>query len=294
MKKAHWKNGLVEWTHGNTAYISAVFSWCLDDAYSRAVWYKALGYTVKIGGPALYARRVDFDGIADMGGDYPDAIWQHNHQATFASRGCPVGCWFCIVPKAEGAEFTLLPDFPVRPILCDANLSALPADYQDYIVKRYLEHRIPLLDACQGFEPATFTEDVYNRWKVINQGDWRLGYDESSEGDAVRRMLTILKHLPSRKKRVYVLIGNEPLDTCLGRIRQVIDWGGEPFAMPFVPLNAHTRTPSIRYDWTHQDLINMARWSNRHIYKYADFSEYNQAMARRYHDPMQLNMFGQA
>jgi hypothetical protein len=29
----------------------------------------------------------------------------------------------------EGLTFTLLPDFPVRPVLTDNNLSALPAKY---------------------------------------------------------------------------------------------------------------------------------------------------------------------
>ena len=71
--------------------------------------------------------------------------------ATIASRGCPVGCWFCIVPKMEGKAFTTLPDFPVRPVLCDNNLSALPANYQQFIVDRYLSAGVPLLDANSGF-----------------------------------------------------------------------------------------------------------------------------------------------
>ena len=37
----------------------------------------------------------------------------------------------------EGREFTLRPDFQVRPILCDNNLSALPAEYQKHIIDRY-------------------------------------------------------------------------------------------------------------------------------------------------------------
>ena len=42
----------------------------------------------------------------------------------------------------EGREFTELPDFPVRPILCDNNLSALSPEYQDHIVKRYLDEDV--------------------------------------------------------------------------------------------------------------------------------------------------------
>ena len=51
---------------------------------------------------------------AEVGGNLPDAIARHNPLATMASRGCPVGCWFCLVPAMEGRSFTLLQDFPVR------------------------------------------------------------------------------------------------------------------------------------------------------------------------------------
>src|SRR5439155_3832901 len=121
----------------------------------------ASGLQVRAGRPGLFTRPHYLDGVAEVGGDFPDAIVHHHPDATVASRGCPVGCWFCIVPKMEGRVFTLLPDFPVRPILCDNNLSALPAEYQDHIVARYKATGVPLLDANSGFEPKTFTDEVY-------------------------------------------------------------------------------------------------------------------------------------
>ena len=119
--------------------------------------------------PALFLVKMkhELEDVAELGGDYPDAVAKHNPDATIASRGCPVGCWFCIVPAMEGKEFTLLPDFPVRPILCDNNLSALPADYQDHIIARYQGDGVQLLDANSGFEPRTFNGAVYERWRVI-------------------------------------------------------------------------------------------------------------------------------
>ena len=177
MKGSHWSGGLAEWIEGDTAYLSIVFTWRLDDAYSKAMWLLAQGYRVKIGGPALFVRKDHFKGLdVEVGGNYEDALVRHNPLATIASRGCPVGCWFCIVPKMEGLNFTLLPDFPVRPILCDNNLSALPAEYQEHIISRYRSENVPLIDANSGFEPITFTEDVYNRWRVINKGPWRFAY----------------------------------------------------------------------------------------------------------------------
>lgn len=47
----------------------------------------------------------------------------------------------------EGRDFELIDDFEPRPILCDNNLSALPADFQDHIVARYQSAGVPLLDA---------------------------------------------------------------------------------------------------------------------------------------------------
>src|SRR5437588_6685967 len=190
-----WSGGLAEWEEDGTLFLSVAFTWKLDEAYRRAQFAKALGMRIVAGGPGLFLVQMQhrLAGIAEIGKSYPDAIAHHNSAATVASRGCPVGCWFCIVPKLEGKTFTLIPDFPVRPILCDNNLSALPADYQDWIVRRYQAEGVPLLDANSGFEPMTFTEEVYRRWKPINRGPWRFAYDELKERDDVIRVLKMLR-----------------------------------------------------------------------------------------------------
>ena len=181
-----WVGGLAEWTDGDVYHLSVAFTWKLNEAYSRAIFAKAQGLTVKAGGPGLFLVKLQHKlaDVAEVGGDYPDAVTKHNPLATFASRGCPVGCGFCIVPAMEGREFTLIPDFTVRPVLCDNNLSALPADFQEHIIRRYQDEGVPLQDANSGFEPMTFTQEVYNRWKpIINagKGPWRFAYDEMAE-----------------------------------------------------------------------------------------------------------------
>lgn len=275
-----WSGGLAEWIEGDIAFLSVAFTWKLDDAYSKAIWYKSQGFRVKVGGPGVFTRKHYIADIAEIGGDYPDAVAKQNPQATFASRGCPVGCWFCIVPKMEGREFTLLPDFPVRPVLCDNNLSALPADYQDHIVSRYAAEGVPLLDANSGFEPRTFDDDVYERWKGINRGPWRFAYDDQGDGPHVERVMKMLRDVPKGKKRVYVLIGNEPVEECLDRLNRVIAWGGEPHAQPFIKLNALQKKPHIRHDWTEQMLKDVARWTNRFIWRKHPFEEYRRAAKR--------------
>jgi len=268
-----WSNGLADWIEGSIAFISVAFSWRLPDAYQRASWYRAQGLTVRAGGPAVWARKSYLAGVAELGGEV-EALPHHNPDATIASRGCPVGCYFCVVPQMEGRAFTLLPDFTPRPILCDNNLSALPVEYQDHIIRRYQQAGVPLLDANSGFEPRTFDEGTYQRWRGINRGPWRFALDETRELPDVERMMKILRAEPARDKRVYVLIGNEPMAACHERIQKVIEWGGEPHCQPLMALNTLERRPMVRYDWTEERLIDMARWANRKIWRVATVHEY--------------------
>lgn len=291
--KGSWVGGLAEWTDGDTAYLSIAFTWSLPEAFSRACWYRAEGYKVRAGGPGVFTRKTYLADVAEIGGSVPDAVVRHNPMATIASRGCPVGCWFCIVPKMEGREFTELPDFPVRPVLCDNNLSALSAEYQQHIVDRYRQTGVPLLDANSGFEPRTFDDEVWHRWRAINKGPWRFAYDDEGDGPYVERVMRMLKNVPQSKKRVYVLIGNEPYDACIARIRRVIDWGGEPHAQPFIKLNALARSPHVRHDWTRQRLVDVARYCNRFIWRKHSFDEYDASAktSTREHYDAQEGMF---
>lgn len=281
LHKGGWVDGLAEWTEGDTAFLSIAFTWKLDDAYMRAIWYRAQGYTVRAGGPGLFTRKHYLAEVAELGGDPPpDALLHHNPMATIASRGCPVGCWFCIVPKMEGREFTLLPDFEPRPVLCDNNLSALPADFQKHIVARYVKTGVPLLDANSGFEPRTFDDDVLARWKPINRGPWRFAYDDAGDGPHVARVMKMLDRagVASRRRQVYTMIGNEPFAECMHRIQQVIGWGGEPYAQPFMKLNALVKRPHVRFDWTEAQLKAVARWVNGRFWKYTDFAGYRSSV----------------
>lgn len=280
-----WSNGLAEWREGDTVFLSVAFTWRLDDAYARARFAKAEGYKVKAGGPALFLVQMKhrLADVAEIAQTYPDAIAKHNPDATIASSGCPVGCWFCIVPAMEGKTFTLLSDFPVRPVLCDNNLSALPADYQDYIIRRYRESGVKLRDANSGFEPLTFTPEVYERWRPLlneGRGPWRFAYDELKERDQVLRVMQMLASEPQKRKRVYVLIGNEPFDDCMQRIQEVIAHGCEPHCQPLLKLNALERKPWVRFDWTEQKLRDVARWANKWIWKQAPFAEYTSHFRR--------------
>lgn len=272
-----WVDGLAEWVDGDVAYLSVAFSWRLDDAWMRAIWYRSQGYRVRAGGPGLFTRKHYLSEVAEIGGEVPDAVWRHNPQAVFASRGCPVGCWHCIVPKMEGLSFTLLPEFEPRPVLCDNNLSGLPADYQRYIIERYRGHGVSLIDANSGFEPRTFDAEVYERWRGINRGPWRFAHDDVADRPYVERVFGMLKRyqVPARRIQVYVMIGNEPMASCLERVAEVIAWGGEPYVQPFMKLNALERRPHVRFDWTEHELKRVQRWVNGRYWRYTDLAHYD-------------------
>jgi len=278
-QRAGWVDGLAEWTEGDTAYLSIAFTWKLREARDRARSYAALGYRVIAGGPALFlpSWRRYMEQDAEVGAIYPDVVTKHHPLATIASRGCPVGCWFCTVPAMWGREFTLIPDFVVRPVLCDDNLSALPVEYQDHIIGRYIAEHVPLLDANSGFEPQTFDAGTLERWSKILRGPWRFGYDELKEREAVRRMMGLLRDsgVKPRKMQVYCMIGHEPIADCVQRIEEIIAWGGEPYVQRNMKLNVPERIPWVRHDWTLQKLAHVTRWANRRIWRYASFQDYD-------------------
>lgn len=302
-----WIGGYAEWTdeEKRTAYISVAFSWFADRAAQRALSYRMLGWRVMVGGPGLFvlkrkektARHEIFD-LAEYGTTYPEAVTKHNPEATIASRGCPgMGteenpkpCSHCIVPPMWGTKFTLLEDFTPRPVLCDDNLSALPPDYQDFIIRRYLETGVKLRDANSGFEPVTFTEEVYRRWQPIihaGGGPWRFGYDHTMEAERCRRVLKMIADEQPKRKRPYVLIGNEPWEACVGRIYECIEAGCEPHVQPELKLNAAEKKPWVRFDWTHDELLRVQKWVNSFAFRTVPLKEFNPKVKRDRYDAEQ-------
>lgn len=260
--------------------LSVIFSWHAPIARDIAVRVRGSS-EVWAGGPGLFAlwswwKRET--GLPMQRGIDPRFEYQRGeYRMAFASRGCPVNCSFCIVPRLEGLEFTLDWAFCPAPILCDNNLSALPVAFQEHIIQRYQEAGMRLGDANSGFEPRYFDQGTYQRWKPILRGPWRFAFDEQREAADVARMMQILGSESSKRKRVYVLIGNEPIAACYERAMKVIAWGGEPWCQFVLPLNwlGDPATIRPRFDWTYRLGRDFARYFNRHLYKYVPIREYN-------------------
>ena len=259
--------------------LSVIFSWHAPIAL--AVAQRVKGHAdVWCGGPGVAALgawwREETGGLEIVKGiDWRFERHRGSYRATFASRGCPVNCSFCIVPRIEGQTFTLDWDFHPAPILCDNNLSALPEDFQEHVVARYRESGTRLHDANSGFEPRAFDDGTFARWRGVLRGPWRFAFDEQREAGDVRRMMEILSRVRGRQKQVWTLVGNEPMVDCFERALNVLDWGGEPFCQPLRRLNALSFDELwVRHDWTPGLLRDFARYFNRRAWKYVPIDEY--------------------
>lgn len=265
--------------------LSIIFTWHAPIAKEIALRLKD-NSEVWCGGPGIFKldkwwkRETGLETVKGL--DQRFEKQRGKYKMTFASRGCPVNCYFCIVPQLEGTNFTLDWDFVPAPILCDNNLSALPVDFQEHIISRYQETGTKLVDANSGFEPQYFNEGTYNRWKDILKGPYRFAFDEIDEEKAVKDMMAILKDEPPTKKRVYCLINNEPMEVCYERLIKIIEWGGQPYCQTMLPLNYLGGPIKTHHDWTEQQARDFCRYANRYLWKSIPLVEYNN---RKYEKP---------
>ena len=124
-----WSDGLAEWTDGDTAFLSIAFTWKLDEAYTRALWYRAMGYKVRAGGPGVFTRK---HYLADL--ETHKALPTHEAEAQARYR------IFGSKPGAYGAG--LLPLIDARNWRSDADLAEVYAVWGGYAYGRALEGRV--------------------------------------------------------------------------------------------------------------------------------------------------------
>ena len=244
-----WNGGLVEWDDGDAVNISVVFSWKLQDAYSRAAWNKQIGKRVRVGGPPVSLKPEMFTGVAEVGGDV-DALPRHNPDATFTSRGCVRSCPFCIVPIHEG-DLVELNEWPVRPIVCDNNILATGARHFDAVI----DSLKPLkgVDFNQGLDARLLTRHHAERIRELDMAVIRLAWDHVSLEDKFMAAWGKLRDagVPKSKMQSYVLIGyNDTPEDAKYRLEKVRELGGLPNPMRFQPLTAEKRNSYVGPGWT--------------------------------------------
>lgn len=276
-KRSGWKHyGLVEWTEGKTAFLSVVFSWNLQEAYQRACFWRAMGYRVIAGGPAVAYNPTFLSGVALVPQNYPIiALPYHNPDATRTTMGCPRKCPFCIVSIAEG-EFREIEHWTPRSILCDNNLLASSRRHFDRVMDRLK----PLkgVDFNQGLDARFLTSYHAQRIAELDIRCVRLAWDytgmENAFMGAFERLMTA--GIPSNMIRVYVLMGfkDDPEDA-LYRLETIKELGAWPNPMRYQPLDVKERNGYVGPNWTDRELKRFMRyWANLRYTRAIPFEEF--------------------
>lgn len=259
-----WGSGLVDWTDGEVAYISVVFSWQMQQAYQKAVWYKQMGKNIMVGGPAVKCRPHSFDGIALVNGDI-DALPHHNPNATFTTRGCPRNCPFCIVRIIE-PEFKELPNYTPRPIICDNNFLSCSRRHFDKVVDSLKP--LEAVDFNQGLDFRYMSSYHISRLAELDLKWLRVAWDNINDESAFRDGVELItKYIPKSRVIVYALIGYEDTpDDALYRLQTIRELGLKAFPMRYQPWETTRKNSYVAPSWTHRELRRyMVYWSHMYL-----------------------------
>lgn len=276
-RKSNWGNGIVDWIEGDTAFISAVFSWNVQRAYSLCVYYRSLGYNVRCGGQAIYQNRDIFSEFDTSGS--VDALSHHNPLATFTSRGCIRHCSFCLVPRLEG-KLVELDNWPIKPIICDNNLLATSAKHFDQVINKLIESKLRGIDFNQGLDARLLTDYQAKRLAELPRDTIiRLAWDSIKTEKLYIGAFGKLLNAGIKKTqiRTYVLIGyDDTPDDAKYRLEKIIELGGLPNPMRYQPLDAKKRNSYIGEYWTDKLLKDYMRYySNLYVFGNIKFDEYH-------------------
>lgn len=271
-----WPKRIVDWTIGDTAYISVVFTWLLPAAYSLAVWYRQQGYKVQAGGSAVKLMPNYLAGVADTNGASVDALPRHNPAATFTSRGCIRRCDFCAVPITEGALVELATFLPL-PIVCDNNILACSMRHFDRVIDALMACRG--VDFNQGLDARLLRPYHIDRLKDLDIAVIRFAFDDISlESTVVSAIERIVKAgYPRRKVRCYVLVNYD--DTPAGALYRCTilkSLGILPFAQRYQPRDTLVFNSYVSPNWTQALLAKFVKYWNRQIhYSKVPFDEFD-------------------
>ena len=279
MKKREWSNGIAEWTDGNTAFVSSVFSWNAQNAFMRCVHYRSLGYYVRAGGQSVYQFPKMFSEF-DTSGEV-DALSRHNKYAVFTSRGCIRNCTFCLVPKMEG-KLIELDDWAAKPIICDNNLLATSWNHFDKVIDKLLKNEITGIDFNQGLDARLLTISHAKRLAELPKDTLiRLAWDHiKNEREFMGAFNSLVSSgIRPHQIRAYVLIGyiDTPEDA-LYRLEKIRSLGALPNPMRYQPLDAKKKNSYIGQGWTERELMDYMRYySKLNWLGHIQFKEYQSA-----------------
>lgn len=205
-------------------HVSVTFTWDVPAAERLARAWSVLGLPVKVGGPAMGTRGVEF-----VPGRYVAPGY------TITSRGCPNRCSFCDVPGRDG-------DLRVIPIrdgwnVLDSNLLACPDDHVQAVFAMLALQPKPA-QFTGGLEAARLKDWHADALAAMTpQPEVFFAYDHPGKWGPLVRAVGMLRDrgvsFAGHRVKVYVLIGYgaDTLAEAEARCRRVLDLGIWPMAM---------------------------------------------------------------
>ena len=201
-------------------HVSVTFSWDLLEAERLCDAWSSIAPT-SMGGPATGQRGEQF---------VPGMYLRHG--VTITSRGCPNHCWFCVVPKRDGA----LRELEIHPgrIVQDDNLLACSEQHIRKVFKMLEGQReVKLSGGIEARLLRPWHVELFAQAKVAEAF---FAYDTPDDWDPLVEAARILKESPwysPKKCRCYCLIGypNDTLEAAEKRLQDALDLGFFPYAM---------------------------------------------------------------
>jgi hypothetical protein len=262
---------------------SVIFTWDLP-ALALAVKAVPSGADSWIGGPAASAMPTwveEHTGVVPIVGPDPRFERQQGeYKWCRTTRGCPVGCYFCIVPKIDGTTMLEYPDFNPAPVVVDDNILRSSWRHQRLVVERLAAADFKSIDFNSGFEPLFFEQKHVDLYGQLPLKYWRIAFDEIKEAPEVERAIRLLRanDVPSKKIFCYVLAGNEPFADCLWRAQKVVEWGGEPRIQMMKPLTWLQPRKAVwinpKHDWTQELSINFPRYWYSYAWRRVEWEDW--------------------
>lgn len=204
-------------------HISVAFTWDLQRADELVKEWEPVA-PVKIGGPALNMRGEEF---------VPGMYLKRGN--TITSRGCPLHCWFCRVPKVEGT----LRELPIHDgwIVQDDNLLACSESHVRAVFAM-LERQGRPAEFRGGLEPSML-EDWHVEMFAQMKPRPTLYFANDTPDDyeplvvAGRKLREAGFGNQGHRLRCYVLIGwpKDTMQAAETRLLQTVEAGFTPFAM---------------------------------------------------------------
>lgn len=197
-------------------HVSAIFTWDADYARWLAEQWTDRG-KVKIGGPAF----------GDSGGEFEPGQYIKSG-CVFTSRGCPNKCWYCFVPKREGAIREL--EIKDGNIIMDNNLLACSEKHIAEVFKMLSDKRV--VEFNQGLEAKLITREIGREIQRLHYARVFMAYDRPGDMGHIEAAYKNLGS-PGRKAWVYLLAGydGDTVERAEARCMEVAKLGAYPFMM---------------------------------------------------------------